>query len=209
MGLDIVAHSRLRFIAEELDENDERDVVFVYGTEFDRRGSLKPGVYLGRTLADLWWNAEHAGAELPDAERERIDQHVKAVLAEKHAHCPGDAAVLVEDPPISERHSFRAGSYSGYNRWRELLSRFALGVEPNDVWEDAEAFEGKPFVELINFSDSEGCIGPEAAAKLKRDFDSQAARAKTWGDSEDFFPLYEEWQLAVSLAADEGVLVFC
>lgn len=50
-------------------------------------------------------------------------------------------------------HGFRAGSYTGYNRWREDLQRqFNPGRDPE-----------KPFYELIWFADNEGTIGPEAA----------------------------------------------
>jgi hypothetical protein len=65
---------------------------------------------------------------------------------------------------------FRAGSYSGYNHWREQLCAAALGVHPKEVWEDPASFDGRPFVELINFADNEGAIGPKTSAKLLADF---------------------------------------
>lgn len=79
----------------------------------------------------------------------------------------------------TEGGSFGAGSYGGYNNWREELARIA-GYEPilSDRFGeqimrcDAAAWrvpEG-PFWELINFSDCEGTIGPVVSAKLAKDF---------------------------------------
>jgi hypothetical protein len=126
--------------------------------------------------------------------------------------CPGDLAVLEPDKPTTETHGFRAGSYGGYNTWRERLCRFALDVEPNDVWTDPKAFAGQAFVELINFSDAERSIGPVTSAKLAADFAAHykrvAARAITLGDEEvDFIDRYEHWRRAFELASADGFVV--
>ena len=65
---------------------------------------------------------------------------------------------------------FRAGSYSGYNRWRENLSMSIHGVMPSIIWNSPEKYAGKEFFEIINFSDCEGCFGPKFSAKLHADF---------------------------------------
>ena len=57
----------------------------------------------------------------------------------------------------------RSWSYHGYNAFRRALCRAALGVDPETVWDDRDAWAGHPFVLLIDFADNEGCIGPEAA----------------------------------------------
>ena len=63
-------------------------------------------------------------------------------------------------------HAFRAGSYSGYNRWRDVLRLVIHGLAHRlDLADDAD------FIELIQFSDCEGCIGPKTCAKLAKDFD--------------------------------------
>lgn len=82
-------------------------------------------------------------------------------------------------------------SYSGYGRWREELARFAhpdldiseyLASDGNDydngyakthpystaIW-NCKLTTGA-FVELINFSDCEGFLGPQTCAKLYNDF---------------------------------------
>ncbi len=62
----------------------------------------------------------------------------------------------------AEVFGFRAGSYSGHGAFRDALSETALGVDPPTVWGNPDAYKDEPFFELINFSDCEGSIGPEA-----------------------------------------------
>ena len=45
-------------------------------------------------------------------------------------------------------HGFRAGSYSGYNRWRENLSMAIHGVMPSIIWNSPEKYSGKEFFEI-------------------------------------------------------------
>jgi hypothetical protein len=105
---------------------------------------------------------------------------------------------------------FRAGSYSGYNAWREELSKAALGVEPSVVWNDHDRWCDKPFFELINFSDCEGVIGPTVAAKLALDFQQQSetVKPKLAAVAEWYADMYETWQSAFELAADTGLVQF-
>lgn len=107
---------------------------------------------------------------------------------------------------------FRAGSYSGYNWFREALSKAALGVEPRAVWDDPDSYRDKPFVEMINFSDCEGVIGPEVCAELAKDFRDhrEDVREALVAESEDgwYGEKYDEWQAAFELAADTGLVQF-
>ena len=74
---------------------------------------------------------------------------------------------------------FGAGTYVGYNDWKRQLSRMALGVEPEEVWDAPRRFRGKPFVELIDFPDGVGpIIGPKTSAKLYADFVAFASKAR-------------------------------
>src|SRR5216117_1196420 len=68
-----------------------------------------------------------------------------------------DRADGIEDGYYSfaEAMKFRAGSYSGYNNWRNDLARLAGWKDDEEAW---KATEG-PFWELINFADNEGVIG--------------------------------------------------
>lgn len=107
---------------------------------------------------------------------------------------------------------FRAGSYSGHNRFREKLSRAALAVEPQTVWSHPEDYAERPFFEFINFADNEGTIGPEAAADLARDFEEHRDRifaALDAGPDSDYFRgLYDDWAKAFALAANTGLVEF-
>jgi hypothetical protein len=106
-------------------------------------------------------------------------------------------------------HSFRAGSYGGYNVWRERLSRLVLDVLPNAIWTNFKAFAGKPFVELIHFSDCEGAIGPGVSAKLAGDFAAWEGEARdAWGEDSYDFQKYMDWQRAFDLASLGGAVEF-
>ena len=100
---------------------------------------------------------------------------------------------------------FRAGSYSGYNLWRYKLARLG-GRTPEKIWQNPQP---GPFVELINYSDCEGLIGPQTAAKLYRDFQICQQAATTFGrglDHEDWCLRYNSWMTACHLASKEGAI---
>jgi hypothetical protein len=105
-----------------------------------------------------------------------------------------------------DKFHFRAGSYGGYNEWRNWLSRKFLGVDPREVWDNKEKYTGKPFVELIDFSDCEGAFGPVTSAKLAKDFqdNKDSVVDRSWNQAR-----YEYWQRAFELAAQEGFVVLC
>jgi hypothetical protein len=112
-----------------------------------------------------------------------------------------------------EGFHFRAGSYTGYSRWREKLCRLALGVSPEETWGDQIVFGGaNPFFELIHFSDCEGAIGPETSAKLLHDFDEwfdRASQATERGEWDEYdFRVYQNFKRAFTIAADGGFVVF-
>jgi len=105
-----------------------------------------------------------------------------------------------------DTHKFRAGSYGGYNEWREWLTLTMLSTAPREIWDHPELYQGDPFYELINFSDCEGIIGPAISSKLARDFVDHAhmtARADAWQRDR-----YNDWAKAFQLAADFGMVEF-
>jgi hypothetical protein len=113
--------------------------------------------------------------------------------------------------------SFRAGGYGGYNRFRDLLSRVIIGSTAEEVWEDPEKFKDRPFYQLINFSDCEGCIGPEVSARLYRDFVENEEKfveslttLKIYVDLDvDWMKAsYSNWKRAFELAKDHGFVHF-
>jgi hypothetical protein len=103
-------------------------------------------------------------------------------------------------------HSFRAGSYSGYGAWRGRLCELMLGVSQSSVWNTFKYYKGKPFVELINFSDCEGYLSTTICKKLSQDFEDNRDKLP---DDEDFVTRYNLWAKGLKTAADNnGVLSF-
>lgn len=102
----------------------------------------------------------------------------------------------------SDSHGFRAGSYGGYNEWRNELAILAGFESAKDAWSK----DSGPFWELINFSDCEGTLGTITCKKLLFDFKEFYAKAEKVGGY--FFDLYKEWTQAMELAADNGCFCF-
>ena len=141
----------------------------------------------------------------------------------------------------SQSTGFRAGSYTGYGTWRDWLAQSVMngvlgksgGAE--QMWGSADGGDyGLPFMEIINFSDSEGMIGPVASKKLYNDFrqyendvmdwmdekyiTQTPIHSASWRDDEDkpidkgdfewFQRQYQEWKNAFRIASDGGVVLF-
>jgi len=118
-----------------------------------------------------------------------------------------------------ESMGFCAGSYGGYNTWREQLAILAGCYEPtlHESGYDTKgrmlysagawAATGGAFWELINFSDCEGVIGPKTSAKLAKDFADFQSKADQHPD-EYFRRKYSEWRQAFELASDDGAVSF-
>jgi len=103
-----------------------------------------------------------------------------------------------------EKFYFRAGSYGGYNIWREHLALLAGFSAAATVWDNPAP---GPFMELIDFSDCEGTIGATVARKLAQDFAAFQAQADRH-PSCDFRELYADWRRAFEMAADRGAVLF-
>jgi hypothetical protein len=111
---------------------------------------------------------------------------------------------------------FRAGSYSGYNEWREGLAKLAgypaLEIAGDDLrkphcraaWA-GEVEEGAPFFPLVDFSDCEVTIGPQTSARLAKDFADHQAKA---GERGWFAEQYAKWRNAFEQAAHGGFVDF-
>lgn len=149
--------------------------------------------------------------------REELDF---AFQASVHNDFPGRSG-SVEDGAFynaGDSFGFRAGSYGGYNAWRNELAKLAgYPARPFDrfgtgnvqqrhdqgAWEAASG----PFWELINFSDCEGVIGPEVSAKLAKDFADHQEKADQH-ESEYFRESYSDWRKAFEMASDNGAVDF-
>jgi hypothetical protein len=67
-------------------------------------------------------------------------------------------------------HHFRAGSYSGYNTFRKLLSKGVAEVDVDTLWGNEDQYKDSPMFEMINFSDCEGILGTGVCQKLYQQF---------------------------------------
>lgn len=124
----------------------------------------------------------------------------------------------------SEKGHFVAGSYSGYNEWRNNLAIMAGYESSENVWKDCTNMNMrflklnkinnkeiifKPFYELINFSDCEGTFGPEISKKLYKDFVNFDDVAKEYSkDNHYFYKKYCEWKEAFRVASENGAVDF-
>ena len=107
-------------------------------------------------------------------------------------------------------HSFRAGSYTGYGHWRTDLAKTIHKVIPETIWHDEDAWVGKPFYELINFSDCEGTMGPGVCAKLYADFALHRDAYMAAHDPGDWCrESYDDWLEGFRVAATtKGLVLF-
>ena len=142
-----------------------------------------------------------------------------------------------EETAQTRIHSFRAGAYSGYNRFRNILVQCTLGVDATDVWEAHDIYMNRPFFNFINFSDCEGIIGPDYSEALYEDFrDNRDRFIRNLNQEIDFTKVtenpialepefildlglsdtdieyciekYDDWMKAFELAKDGGIVMF-
>jgi hypothetical protein len=106
---------------------------------------------------------------------------------------------------FGEKFDFRAGSYGGYNHWRDQLCVMTHGVPAQTLWDKPANYPA--FSELINFSDCEGLIGPKTSGKLLHDFEAHLDKAERM-DPPYFLASYLEWVDAFRLAANGGAIKF-
>jgi hypothetical protein len=141
-----------------------------------------------------------------------------AVQFHVNPHFPGREAPLEDGAAYlaEEGEGFRAGSYGGYNHWREGLAALAgYPLTEREVYgttifsHDAGAWsvDSGPFHELINFSDCEGVIGSVVSAKLAKDFADFQDRADSHMDV-GWRELYTQWRHAFEMAANGGAVSF-
>lgn len=104
--------------------------------------------------------------------------------------------------------SFRAGSYSSYNQWREWLCRLVLDVAPRHVWENTDEYLSAPFYRLINFSDCEGFISEKWGKGLAGDFQTYQEMIDEGYCESSYKKQYANWRRAFELAADGGLVQF-
>lgn len=221
MGLDITAHSGLT-LYKECANLEEADAAY----NEDNYASY------------VVWEKQHPGGTWEDwaatcnNKVEPWNPRRRMWVGEPDGCFVNHLGVLVRPYCVytyKQAYGFRAGSYSGYNNWREALSVLGIGVLPCDVWGDW-SYENRPFYYLVNFSDCEGAIGMEYSAKLYQDFLAQepiirakfktleivelveqfpqVSWLKTLEERAWFWEKYRDWKRAFRLAKNNGVVVF-
>jgi hypothetical protein len=170
----------------------------------------------------------NAGLDISAYEGLSIDKSPKKKSAEEHTRTNDVTFEPVEFPDrfaglqkgvtyhYKAIFEFRAGSYSGYNEWRNELAKLA-GYETTpytfngktEARYDATVWkiEKGPFWEFIDFSDAEGVIGPQACQRIYADFVKYRSLAKLHYDA-FFRNSYEDWFKAFSMCANNGAIVF-
>ena len=69
-----------------------------------------------------------------------------------------------------ETLGFDVGGASEYYAFLERFSSTVLGLDLGSIRKNPQAQVGSPFIELLDFSDNEGAIGPDTSRKLAHDF---------------------------------------
>lgn len=150
---------------------------------------------------------------------ERVEDEDEAIVFVKRGTPQMDQAQDIEEGMFinsksCESHFFRAGSYSGYNDFRNLLCEIMHGITAKELWTKPEVFEGKEFYNLINFSDCEGHFGPTVAKKLHEDFVKyrykfiNGLNEKGHYEGYHYTRVYDDFMLGFEIASKGGVLIF-
>jgi len=100
--------------------------------------------------------------------------------------------------------SFTAGSYPNYGHWRRQLASLG-GYDAEDAWNGL--VPSGPFLELVDFADNEGVIGPITSAKLANDFATYETAARKVMEGRDMV-LYKKWRQAFEMARQGGLIKF-
>lgn len=162
---------------------------------------------------------DSGGEPVNPVAREEIENYFKPCVSRDF---PTRADDLEHDGVYlyADSFGFRAGSYGGYNGWRETLAKLvgypALpferieGYKPSTVMSHqigACNADSGPFYELLYFSYCEGTIGPKTSAKLAKDFAEWDEKAKAL-DAPFFYEKYCDWRKAFEMAAQDGAVDF-
>lgn len=117
----------------------------------------------------------------------------------------------------TEEHHFRAGSYSGYNRFRRFLCESLVGVEVETLWASPDLYKDSPGFEMINFSDCEGILGTGVCKKLypqllenRNKFESYLENRFSDGGDEVRWEMatYDDFLEGFRLGSENGIVVY-
>lgn len=108
----------------------------------------------------------------------------------------------------TEEMKYMELSYGTYNRFRQAICNMAHNTMPSFIWKLINVMKGKPFVELINFADNEGCFDYKVAEKLYRDFTDYKERAER--EIPEFYHCYCTYMEILKDAIKyKGIVEYC
>ena len=189
------------------------------GLDISVISQIKP-IYIPEDI-ELWSDEYYDWEEKQDIEGSVWNFHPNTYFPEQSEGLPKGFGY-----GTGEEYNFRAGSYSGYGEWRDLLARLALDMGSEGVWNKIDSGEGYgeiPFSEVINFSDADGIIGPVASKKLHNDFvnyekdimkklDRYYLKFEDFeidGETYEWFKQkYNDWKEAFRIASNNGAVIF-
>ncbi len=114
-------------------------------------------------------------------------------------------ADFIKDEEIysyTKSYSDSIGTCQAYNHWRDGVALLTTGVN----WSSEKVPGHMAFSDLLNFSDSEGVIGPITAKRIYADFVTYAAILD--GQNDSFKRIYTVMQSMFKIAADGGAVQF-
>jgi len=107
---------------------------------------------------------------------------------------------------FDEDFHFRAGSYSGYNQFRNELCKIANNITAKELWDlDNESF--KLFYWLINFTDCDGYIGASYCKILYDEFVKYEDEVKS-NLQEYYHIIYDNFKEAFRIGSVNGLVSF-
>jgi len=104
-----------------------------------------------------------------------------------------------------ECYKFRAGSYGGYNRFRDNLCKSANGITAKELWGKED--ESLKFYWLINFSDCDGYIGTSYCEILYNEFVKYEDEILSKLDGRDA-NTYKDFKECFNLGRQKGFVLF-
>ena len=106
---------------------------------------------------------------------------------------------------FDEEFDFRAGSYGGYNKFRNELCISVNNISDEELW--ASKDESLKFYWLINFSDCDGYIGTSYCKILYDEFVKYEDEVKS--NLQDYYHIiYDNFKEAFRLGSDNGLVSF-
>ena len=106
---------------------------------------------------------------------------------------------------FDEEFDFRAGSYGGYNKFRNELCISANNISDEELW--ASKDESLKFYWLINFTDCDGYIGTSYCDILYDEFCKYEDEVKL-KLNEYFHETYDNFKEAFRLGQESGLVSF-